>query len=42
VFAEGTHDDTTVHAALMAVFDQAICIQRLGERFIAVPNLAEG
>ena len=42
VFAEGAHDDTTVHAALMAVFDQAICIQRLGERCIAVPNLAEG
>jgi iron complex transport system ATP-binding protein len=42
VFAEGAHDDATVHAALMAVFDNAICIQRLGERFIAVPNLAEG
>jgi iron complex transport system ATP-binding protein len=42
VFAEGAHDDPTVHAALMAVFDQAICIQRLGDRFIAVPNLSEG
>ena len=42
VFAEGAHDDTTVHAALMAVFDQAICIQRLGDRFIAVPNLSRG
>jgi iron complex transport system ATP-binding protein len=39
VVAEGGHDDAAVHAALMAVFDQAISIQRLGERFIAVPNL---
>jgi len=42
VFAEGRHDDPAVHAALMSVFEQAICIQRLGERYIAVPNLGEG
>ena len=42
VFAAGKHDDPAVHAALMAVFDQAICIQRLGDKSIVVPNLAEG
>jgi iron complex transport system ATP-binding protein len=40
VIAGGRHDDGAVHAALMAVFEQAIRIQRLGERYIAVPNLA--
>jgi iron complex transport system ATP-binding protein len=39
VIAEGGHDDDAVHAALTAVFDHAIRIQRLGERFVAVPEL---
>ena len=39
VLAEGAHDDGAVHAALIAVFQQAICIQRLGERFAVLPNV---
>ncbi|MGL6110779.1 MAG: ABC transporter ATP-binding protein [Rubrivivax sp.] len=39
VVAMGTHDDPALHAALCEVFDQAIRIQRIGERFLALPRL---
>jgi len=39
VCAAGAHDDAAVHEALIAVFDGAIRIERLGARFIATPNL---
>ena len=39
VVANGAHDDPALHAALCEVFDQAIHIQRIGERFIALPRL---
>jgi iron complex transport system ATP-binding protein len=40
VAAEGMHDDPALHAALCEVFDDAVRIQRVGRRFIAVPNVA--
>jgi iron complex transport system ATP-binding protein len=40
VVSEGAHDDAALHAALCAVFEDAIRIQRVGRRFIAVPNVA--
>jgi iron complex transport system ATP-binding protein len=39
VVAQGAHDDAVLHTALCEVFEHAIRIQRVGERFIAVPNL---
>jgi iron complex transport system ATP-binding protein len=39
VVASGTHDDPALHAALCEVFEQAVRIQRVGERYIALPNL---
>jgi iron complex transport system ATP-binding protein len=39
VVALGAFDDTALHAALCAVFEQAIRIQPMGNRFIAVPRL---
>ena len=37
--AEGAHDDPAVHAALESVFDHAVRVQRVGKRFLTVPNL---
>jgi iron complex transport system ATP-binding protein len=39
VLATGAHDDPALHAALCEVFDHAVRIQRIGARFIALPNL---
>ncbi len=39
VQGQGAYDDNALHATLMAVFDQALRIERLGSRFMAVPNL---
>jgi len=39
IIAEGAVDDAAVHAALTAVFDHAIRIERFGTRFMALPNL---
>ncbi len=39
VVAQGAHDDPALHAALCDVFDHAIRIQRIGERFVALPRL---
>jgi iron complex transport system ATP-binding protein len=39
VVAQGAHDDPALHAALCEVFDHAIRIQRIGERFVALPRL---
>jgi iron complex transport system ATP-binding protein len=39
VVAQGAFDDTALHAAMCAVFEQAIRIQPMGDRFIAVPRL---
>jgi iron complex transport system ATP-binding protein len=39
ICAQGAHDDTAVHASLIDVFDRAIRIQRLGERYIVLPDL---
>jgi iron complex transport system ATP-binding protein len=39
VQAQGTHDDPAVHAALVAVFEGAIRIQRMGMRFYSLPDL---
>jgi iron complex transport system ATP-binding protein len=39
VVAEGRSDDPTVHAALVAVFDHAVRIERFGDCFVALPNL---
>ena len=37
--AEGAADSSVVHAALVEVFDGAICIERIGGRLTAVPML---
>jgi iron complex transport system ATP-binding protein len=37
--AAGSRDDPALHAAFVEVFDDAIRIERLGERWIAVPDL---
>ena len=42
VAAEGAHDDPALHRALCEVFDQAIDIQRIGARFVALPRLDTG
>ena len=39
IVASGAHDDAALHAALCDVFEHAVRIQRVGERFIALPNL---
>jgi iron complex transport system ATP-binding protein len=39
VVAQGAHDDPALHAALCAVFDDAVRILRVGSRFSAMPNL---
>jgi iron complex transport system ATP-binding protein len=39
VWAVGPAGDENVHAALQEVFAHALRIQRLGERFVATPNL---
>jgi iron complex transport system ATP-binding protein len=39
IVAAGSHDDPALHAALCAVFDHAVDIQRIGSRFIALPRL---
>ena len=39
VVAQGAHDDAALHAALCEVFAQAIRIQRIGDRFVALPRL---
>ncbi len=39
VLATGAHDDPALHAALCEVFDQAVRIERIGARFIALPKL---
>jgi iron complex transport system ATP-binding protein len=39
VLARGAHDDPLLHAALCEVFDQAVRIERIGSRYIALPNL---
>jgi iron complex transport system ATP-binding protein len=39
VLAHGAHDDPALHAALVQAFDGAIRIQRLGERYVALPDL---
>ena len=41
ICAEGAHDDPALHAALVAVFDGAISIERFGGRWLAVPQLHE-
>jgi iron complex transport system ATP-binding protein len=39
VVAHGRHDEPALHAALCEVFDQAISIERVGARFVALPRL---
>ncbi len=39
--AEGSRDDPALHRALVDVFDGAIRIERLGRRWIAVPDMAD-
>jgi iron complex transport system ATP-binding protein len=39
VCSEGSHDDPAVHAALIGVFDGAIRIERIGTRWVTVPEL---
>jgi iron complex transport system ATP-binding protein len=39
VEAEGAHDDPAVHAALESVFDHAVRVERVGKRFLTIPNL---
>jgi iron complex transport system ATP-binding protein len=39
IAAEGAHDDPRVHAALESVFDHAVRVQRVGSRFLTLPNL---
>ncbi len=39
VLAQGRHDEPALHAALCDVFDQAIRIQPIGARFVALPRL---
>ena len=41
VHAQGAHDDPAVHAALVAVFEGAIRIERMGSRFCALPDLGD-
>ena len=41
VRAQGAHDDPAVHAALVAVFEGAVRIERLGARFCALPDLGD-
>ena len=41
VRVQGAHDDPAVHAALVDVFERAIRIQRMGERFVALPDLGD-
>jgi iron complex transport system ATP-binding protein len=41
VHTQGTHDDPAVHAALVAVFEGAIRIERMGLRFCALPDLGD-
>ncbi len=39
ICAEGSCDDPVLHAALVDVFDGALRIERVGERWLAVPQL---
>jgi iron complex transport system ATP-binding protein len=39
IAAEGAHDDPRVHDALESVFDHAVRVQRVGNRFLTLPNL---
>jgi iron complex transport system ATP-binding protein len=39
VVARGTHDDPRLHAAICEVFENAVRIERVGERYIALPHL---
>ncbi len=39
VTGDGAHDDPRLHAALCALFGNALRIVRLGERYIAVPDM---
>jgi iron complex transport system ATP-binding protein len=39
IVAQGAHDDPALHAALCEVFGQAIRIERVGARFVALPRL---
>jgi iron complex transport system ATP-binding protein len=39
VVAEGSRDDPALHAAFVEVFGGAIRIERIGERWITVPQL---
>ncbi|MEP6875693.1 MAG: ABC transporter ATP-binding protein [Burkholderiales bacterium] len=39
IIAEGSRDDPALHAAFVEVFGGAIRIERIGERWIAVPQL---
>jgi len=39
VVARGAHDDPRLHQAICEVFEQAVRIQRVGERYIALPDL---
>ena len=41
VVAEGSRDDPALHAAFVEVFGGAIRIERIGERWITVPQLEE-
>ena len=41
VVDQGTHDDPHLHAALVRVFQGALRIERLGRRFVTVPNLLD-
>lgn len=40
VRAEGSRDDPAVHAAIATAFDGAVCVLRVGERWMAVPEFA--
>jgi len=39
IVASGAHGDPALHTALCEVFEQAVRIQRVGDRYIALPNL---
>ena len=39
IVAQGRHDDTDLHSSLCRVFEQAIRLQPVGQRFTAVPRL---
>jgi len=39
IVAQGGRDEPGLHAALVAVFDGAICIERVGSRWLAMPEL---